>query len=137
MIGAVHACIGAAVGRAVGSRGKAFAAGVATHLIGDLLPHKDFPIQIEAPLLAVTLGVIAVRCGVNSPEVAGAVGGFVPDVENAAGIVGILPWDKVRFPTHRERGRYHGRRTKTVWPQMIGAALCLAYALRDSDRPRR
>src|ERR1700733_8310824 len=63
MICAVHAAVGAAIGKLVGKRLGAFGSGVATHLICDLLPHKDFDPRVEAPLLAATLGAIANRCG--------------------------------------------------------------------------
>lgn len=134
MICAVHAVVGAAVGRLIGSRPGALAAGVATHLIGDLLPHKDFDPKVEAPLLAATLGVLAVRCGVNSPEFLGAVGGIAPDVENAAGIVGIIPRESMRFPTHVGDGAFHGPKTRSAWPQGVLAALCLIFVLLPSRR---
>ena len=133
MICAVHAVVGAAVGKLVGSRGGAFAAGVATHLLGDLLPHKDFDPKVEAPLLAATLGLLAWRCGVTSPEFLGAVGGVTPDVENAASVAGLIPRDAMRFPTHVGDGRFHGPKVRSAAPQLLGAALCLAYVL----RPRR
>ena len=133
MICAVHAVVGAAVGKLAGSRGGAFAAGVATHLLGDLLPHKDFDPKVEAPLLAATLGLLAWRCGVTSPEFLGAVGGVTPDVENAASVAGLIPRDAMRFPTHIGDGRFHGPKVRSAAPQLLGAALCLAYVL----RPRR
>lgn len=134
MICAVHALVGAVVGRVVDSRPGAFAAGVATHLLGDLLPHKDFEPKIEAPLLAATLGLIAWRCGVNSPEFIGALGGVAPDVENAARAVGLIPSESMRFPTHAGDGRMHGPKTASALPQGIGAALCAAYLLSTSPR---
>ena len=133
MICAVHALVGAAVGKLSGSRPKAIAGGVATHFLGDLLPHKDFEPRIEAPLLAVTLGFLAWRFGVDSPEFLGAVGGVAPDVENAAWMAGLTPRDSVRFPSHIGDGLFHGRKTESALPQAAGAALCLLYLL----TPRR
>jgi hypothetical protein len=127
MICAVHAAVGAAVGRAVGNVGGAFVSGVATHLIGDLLPHKDFDPKVEAPLLAVTLGAIVWRCGIKSPEVAGAVGAVAPDIENAAGILNIIPKSAMRFPTHINDGKNHGPKVKSAWPQGVLALLCLVF----------
>jgi hypothetical protein len=127
VICAVHALVGAAVGRAAGSRTPALAAGVATHLLGDLLPHRDFDPKVEAPLLAGTLALLALRCGVNSPEMAGAVGGVLPDVENAAQIVGLIPKASVRFPTHVGDGKHHGRPVASALPQGVLAAACLAF----------
>lgn len=137
MICAVHALVGAAVGKVARRRGGALAAGVATHLLGDLLPHKDFDPKVEAPLLAATLAFLAWRCCVDSPEFVGALGGVAPDVENAARIVGLIPTEALCFPTHIGDGKYHGRRVASAWPQAVGAALCLAFVLvpRRKDTP--
>jgi hypothetical protein len=129
MICAVHALLGAAVGTLSGSREGALAAGLATHLLGDLLPHKDFDPKVEAPLLAATLGLLARRCGMTSPALVGAVGGVLPDVENAAMIVGVLPKTAMRFPTHVEDGKHHGPKAASAWPQGVLAAACLALVL--------
>jgi hypothetical protein len=130
VICAVHALVGGAVGRLAGKRPGAFAAGVATHLLGDLLPHKDLDPKIEAPLLAATLALLAWRLGVTSPEFVGAAGGVAPDVENAAYVTGLMPVGMLHFPTHIGGGTYHGPRTRSVWPQGVLAAVCLAYLLR-------
>jgi len=135
MIGAVHACIGAAVGKLAGRRDRAFAAGIATHLLGDLTPHKDFTIKEEAPLLAATLGLIAWRCGVKSPEFWGAVGGFCPDIENGFYVLGVWPKKNLVFPTHVDGGKYHAPRTKSAWPQFFLALACLFFVFRGAGRP--
>ena len=127
MICAVHAAVGAAVGKVAGKYGGAFASGIATHLIGDLLPHKDFDPKVEAPLLAVTLGAIALRCGLKSPEFVGAVGAVMPDLENAAGIMNLIPKSAMRFPTHVNDGKNHGSKVKSAWPQGVLALLCLLF----------
>lgn len=128
MICAVHAAIGAALGKFIGDRPGAFVAGVLSHWVADLLPHKDFTPQVEAPLLAATLGVLALRCGIASPEFVGACGAVAPDLENAAVVVHVLPRDKMIFPSHRGEHR-HGPKTKSAWPQGILALLCLAFVL--------
>lgn len=129
MICAVHALVGASVGKLSGSRGAALASGIATHLLGDLLPHKDFDPKVEAPLLAATLGLLAWRFGPASPTLVGAVGGVLPDVENAAGIVGLIPKAAMRFPTHVSGGRHHGPLTTSAWPQGALALACVALLL--------
>lgn len=134
MICAVHAVVGATVGTLAGSRTGAFASGVATHLLGDLLPHKDFDPKVEAPLLAATLGLLAWRCGLTSPAIAGAAGAVLPDVENAAWMTGIIPQSAVRFPTHVGDGKYHGPRAASAWPQGALAAACLALVLFRAPR---
>lgn len=129
MICAVHALVGAAVGKIAGSRGKAFAAGVATHLIGDLLPHKDLAPKVEAPLLLFTLLILLWRHGLFSPEFWGSMGGVAPDVENAAQIAGIIPRSAMRFPTHQGEGT-HGPKVGSVWPQAVLALLCVWFVFR-------
>ena len=130
MICAVHAVIGAALGKAAGHPGKAFAAGVASHLIGDLTPHKDLPAKVELPLLAVTISAIALMFGVKSPQFWGAVGGLSPDFENAAWMHGLIPQDACRFPTHVHKGKYHAPALKTALPQAVLVLLCLVYLFR-------
>lgn len=137
MICAVHALVGAAVGRATGHPAKAMAAGAATHLIGDLLPHRDLSPKTEAVLLATTLGFIVWRCGWRSPEAFGALGGFGPDFENAAQITGLIPRDAMKFPSHVPGDWMHAPKVSVVWPQAIIAVACAAYLLhkRDGDAP--
>jgi len=126
MICAVHALVGAAVGKASRHTGGAFVAGVITHAIGDLLPHKDFDPKTEAPLLAATMAAIAWRHGFKSPEFWGAVGGFAPDFENAAQVVKLIRPDQMVFPTH-QGDHVHGRKTESALPQGILALACAAY----------
>jgi hypothetical protein len=129
LICAVHALVGATAGRLAGRPVPAFAAGISTHLLGDLLPHKDFDPKIEAPLLAATLAVLAWRFGVRSPEFVGAFGGIAPDFENAAMVTGLLPRSAMRFPTHISEAN-HGRKTASALPQGVVASLCAVYLLR-------
>ena len=133
MIAAVHALVGAAVGRWIGAPATAFAAGIVTHAMGDVLPHRDLKIQVEAPLLVAALGLIAWRRGVRSPELAGAAGAVLPDVENAAWMTGWMPRDRVIFPTHIDEGRFHGPEAPSAWPQVPIALAGLAVLL---SRPR-
>lgn len=125
MIAAVHAVVGAAIGRLTGNRTAAFGIGVVSHLLCDLLPHRDLDPKVEAPLLAVTLGAIAAVTGVDSPEVAGAVGAISPDFENAATVYGLVPREKMVFPSH-QGDHSHGPKIDTVLPQVALAAACLA-----------
>lgn len=137
MICAVHAIVGATVGQLARHKGVAFVAGVSTHLIGDLLPHKDFDPKIEAPLLAVTLGVIAWKYGINSPEFIGAFGGITPDFENAASVVGLIPEDAMLFPTHQGM-HHHGPPVSSALPQGILAVACIAYLVHSAQyAPRK
>ncbi len=136
MICAVHAVIGAALGRASGGPPQAFVAGVASHLIGDLTPHKDFPARVELPLLAITISLIALIFGIKSPEFWGAVGGFAPDFENAAWMAGLIKQEGCRFPTHVHGGKYHAPALRTALPQAALVLGCLYYLLRTAP-PRK
>jgi hypothetical protein len=128
MICAVHALVGAALGKLIGRQGGSLAAGVSSHLLGDLLPHKDFAPKVEAPLLAVTMGFLALKFGLKSPEFLGAFGGIAPDFENAASVAGIIPREAMRFPTHLGDDK-HGPKVNSALPQGILAAACLAFLL--------
>ena len=132
MIAAVHALVGAAIGKIAGEPKGAAMAGFGAHLICDMLPHKDFPPLVEAPLLAITIGFLGWRCGVTSPEFVGACAAVAPDVENAAQIIGIIPPEAMRYPSHLGR---HGRKTETALPQAVLAVACLAFVLYKRHRP--
>lgn len=128
MIAAVHATVGAAIGRLTGNRTIAFGLGVVSHLLCDLLPHRDLDPKVEAPLLAVTMTALAATNGIDSPEVAGAVGAISPDFENAAAVFGLMPREKMVFPSH-QGDHSHGPKVDTVLPQIALAAACLALVL--------
>jgi hypothetical protein len=125
MIAGVHACVGAALGRLCGNKIAAFALGVVSHAVCDKIPHKDFPIQIEVPLLAVALGVIGTTNGMDSPEFLGAMGAVSPDVENGFAKLGLINETQMRFPTH-QGPHSHGREIQSKLPQAVLAAACLA-----------
>ena len=78
MMVSVHAAVGAGMGGVVRYPGQALAAGVVSHLLCDLVPHRDYDIRVEAPLaLAVFLYLVlylAGRYGVRSPQFWGAAG---------------------------------------------------------------
>ncbi len=126
MIAAVHACVGAAVGRVFKRNNAAFAAGVASHLITDAMPHKDMNAKFEVPLLAVALFGIAKWRGVDSPEFWGALGGTAPDVEHGLLLAGLIDQEQEVFPTHVENGVFHGKESNERWSQAIAACASLA-----------
>jgi hypothetical protein len=128
MIAAVHAVVGASIGKFAGDSKSAVMGGVASHLLMDLLPHRDFDAKTEALLLAPTMGMIAWKFGLTSPEFVGAFGAISPDLENAASRVGIIPQEAMRFPTHLGEDK-HGPKTESALPQGILAAVCVAFLL--------
>ena len=134
MIGAVHAGVGAALGSILRDRSSAFLAGVASHVITDALPHRDYRPKIEVPLLAAMLAGIAAWKGADSPEFWGAIGAITPDVEHALQVAGLIKPEHEVFPTHLDNGRYHGRKTRRRWPQLLlTIASLVTLAVRDSS----
>jgi hypothetical protein len=121
MICAAHAILGAAVGSFARTRTRAFLAGVGTHLLGDLLPHRDFTPPMETALVGAALALVGAAAGVDSTAFAGAIGGAAPDFEN--GLAALALTDRRVFPTHHE---IHGRRTAEVWSQVALSAAALA-----------
>lgn len=119
MIGAVHASIGAAIGSLSRTKVGAFAAGVVSHLIADLIPHRDLPPKVEIPLMAAALTGIAAWRGVDSPELWGALGGIAPDAEHALLVPGLITTDQEVFPTHLKDGKYHGPDSGERWSQAL------------------
>jgi hypothetical protein len=132
MMSGIHAILGAAVGSLSRRRGVAFLAGVGTHVVGDLLPHKDFGAAVEVPLLAAALWWVGARRGWASPAFWGAVGGAAPDIENALEYLGLRDGQRV-FPTHRS---WHGAKRREVASQGALGLLCWALLRRDVDTRR-
>lgn len=114
MTGSVHAAIGAALGRRIKHPAVAFVAGVVSHFIGDVVPHRDLG-SGEVPILGATMLAIARRHGVNSAEFWGAMGGIVPDFEHIPTELRrdprrFEPMETKWFPTHNGKVQ-HGE-----WP---------------------
>jgi hypothetical protein len=100
MMQTTHALIGAALGRIARNRPLSFLLGVASHAVGDVLPHQECLLSVDAPLAALTMGLLAKRYGWDSPEVMGAVGGMAPDAEHLPTALGWQSDTSEIFPTH-------------------------------------
>jgi hypothetical protein len=126
MIAAVHALVGAALGRLCRTRTQAALLGGASHIAADMLPHRDLDLPQEAALLAGALALIAAARGADSKELAGAIGAVAPDIENLVGRLRGLPNEKLLLPSHN---RCHGPKTDDFHGQLalvlIGLALLL------------
>jgi hypothetical protein len=133
MMSAVHAILGAAAGSLSSRRSLALLAGVGTHLVGDLLPHRDYGAATELPLVAAALWWVGARRGWNSPAFWGAVGGAVPDIENAIERLGLYDGAGPAFPTH---SRWHGKRSEEIASQGALALLCWALLRRAEPLTR-
>jgi len=133
MGGAVHALIGAAIGSFMDNKIGAFTAGVASHVIADVLPHKDYDPAVEVGLMAAALAGIAKFRGVDSPEFWGAIGAIAPDTEHALMLSGLINADQEVFPTHIENGKYHGPDSGEQLSQwLIALAAACVIAMKDS-----
>lgn len=104
MTGSVHAAIGAALGRYIKNPPLAFAVGVLSHMVGDMVPHKDVG-PIETPLVFGTVALMGWRHGWNSPQFWGALGGICPDFEHIPAELRkdprrFEPMAEKHFPTH-------------------------------------
>ncbi len=134
MMVCVHAAVGAGLGGLLRRPGAAFAAGVASHLLCDLVPHKDYDITVEAPLAAVMFSYLAWRYGIRSPQFLGAWGAVSPDAENALEKFGVIAHEKTFFPTHNESVPWsvgHGAKVESALPQAALALIALLLADRD------
>src|SRR5687767_1353113 len=114
MMGSVHAALGAALGKRIGNTPLAFAAGVASHLAGDVVPHHDMG-PLEAPLVFGTVALMAYKHGWKSPQFFGAVGAILPDFEHIPAELRKdprrhEPMEEKLFPTHNNQVP-HGK-----WP---------------------
>lgn len=126
--------LGAAIGSLCRKKRDAFLAGIASHLIADITPHRDWSWEVE-PLFAVgaLLGIGAWR-GLDSTEFWGALGGIAPDAEHTLLISGVIRREDELFPTHFKAGKYHGRQTKKRWSQLLIAAASVAVVALASSR---
>jgi hypothetical protein len=123
MIAAVHALMGAMLARFCDTSTQAALLGGASHVVADMLPHRDLDLPEEAFLLAGALTVICAIRGSDSREFAGALAAVFPDVENVIGRVRRLPDEELLLPTHRH---LHGPETRSLLPQLALATLGFA-----------
>ena len=143
MMVSVHAAVGAGAGTAVGrfqpllGIQPALGAGVISHLLCDLVPHRDYAITIEAPLAFAVLVYLGKRYGLHSPQFWGAVGAVLPDAENALVIAGAFPQSKTVFPTHNDTAPWfvgHGRKIRSPVSQFVLAVAALWLAEKNRAR---
>ncbi|HEX8834076.1 MAG TPA: hypothetical protein VF719_07735 [Abditibacteriaceae bacterium] len=123
MTGSVHAAIGATIGRYIRNKPLAFAAGMFSHFVGDVVPHHDMGVG-ETPIVFATMARIAQQHGWNSPEFFGALGGICPDFEH---IPAELKKDPRRFEAMEEKlfPTHNGTVEHGTWPykEYLGVAM--------------
>ena len=96
----MHVASGAAAGAVLGSRGRAVAAGLLLHFVGDTIPHQDIPSRrFEIGSGLALLALVAAARGPMDPAVVGAVASSAPDLEHILRLP--RPGGRKLFPTHR------------------------------------
>lgn len=132
MKGTTHALVGGLVGAVVGSPIPAFLAGAASHVLLDLMPHRDEYTRLQ--LVADGCGALAVLALAavtgHVGMAAGVLGGVLPDLDNVPDLVLKRKVGKI-FPSHwRERGLGAGGRWAALETAVfIAAAIGLAAVL--------
>ena len=100
MIVAVHVASGALAGALLGSRRAAVPAGLALHVAGDLVPHRDFrsrPFEVGSGVLGVV--ALALTRGFADSATVGAIACSAPDLEHVVPLP--RPGGRKLFPSHR------------------------------------
>jgi hypothetical protein len=130
VIVSLHVATGAVGGVLAGSATRALALGAALHMLGDRVPHRDFPSQwFELGSGMTLLGVLAATRGPLSPEVVGAVGASVPDVEHILPLP--RPGGRKLFPSHRLDGWHRDGGISAPLQLALALTLVGAVALRN------
>ncbi|HEX8550099.1 MAG TPA: hypothetical protein VF681_00950 [Abditibacteriaceae bacterium] len=123
MTGSVHAAIGALIGSKIKNKPLAFAAGMFSHFVGDVVPHHDMG-TIETPIVFATMARIGQQHGWNSSEFWGALGAICPDFEH---IPAELRKDPRRFEAMPEKlfPTHNGTVEHGTWnlPKWTGEAM--------------
>jgi hypothetical protein len=143
--GGVHLLGGFAVGALTPAVPTACAAGVASHVALDVVPHRDYQtwsanaIDTLAGVVAVVLLARALPQQARARAIAGAWAGVMPDIEVVACRGGFLAEEKKRFPTHSGKVR-HGSggpvSTVVLWGCAVAGAVLAVGTVRNAA-PRR
>ena len=131
MICGVHGLIGAALGKVLKDKKLAFIAGVASHFVADMIPHRDLSVEAESVLAAGSLAAITATQGTASAAFWGALGAMLPDTENAINY--LRGEGRYFFPSHTDR---HGPKVGEIISQVGIALICLAILL-DSENKKK
>ncbi len=136
MLATTHALTGAYLGRHTRSRVAALAAGLASHVVLDVLPHWGVASRTDDPDDARTFWRVAVADGLvtaatllwlarrgQGTALAGAVGAVTPDLNKPAEVVGIGLWGERANRWHADIQRLEGPRRWPVDVVVTAAAL--------------
>ena len=126
-MGVVHVWRGAATGSMMPNEPAALAAGVASHVAGDMTPHKDGWPALDTLATIASLACIGGRFGYGSKEFVGALGGLAPDLEHVARKAGHPLSARPIFPTHNRRLPHP--RSHSYWSQLAVGSLSALFLL--------
>jgi hypothetical protein len=129
-----HAAVGALAGAFSPTTYLAPLAGLASHVVLDVIPHRDIDMmRYELLFAAAAIAVIAVGGGLEPKVFLGIVFALIPDIENLLWKLGAIRDDQKIFPGHGKlipHGRIVGRGNLLV--QLIASAAAVAIVLRRS-----
>jgi hypothetical protein len=134
VIVSLHVATGAAAGAAAGSRRAAVPLGFALHLLGDVVPHRDFPsrrFEIATGVIGVSL--LALGRGPLDPATVGAVACSIVDVEHVLRLP--RPGGRKLFPSHRWSSLHQSGGLPARW-QLFAAGLVLGALVATGRRAR-
>jgi hypothetical protein len=99
-----HMAVGAAAGSFLEHPVAAAAVGAGTHVVLDVLPHYEFEkLWVELAAVITVLGGLLLAGLGGTGLFWGVVGAAVPDAENLAWRMGLLPGRFKVFPGHTDR----------------------------------
>jgi hypothetical protein len=130
VIVSLHVATGALAGALLDSRRAAVPVGLALHVVGDALPHRDFRSRwFELGSGVVGILALGLRRGFGDPATVGAIASSTPDLEHLVPLQ-LLGGRKL-FPSHRWAG-LHRRGGVGAGAQLYASvALLAALLLRD------
>jgi hypothetical protein len=100
VIVSLHVATGALAGALLGSRRAAVPVGLALHVVGDAVPHRDFRsrgFELGSGLVGVL--ALGLRRGFGDPATVGALASSAPDLEHLVPL--RLLGGRKLFPSHR------------------------------------
>lgn len=105
-----HFAAGALAGSLIPVPAAAPLLGLGSHLLLDVIPHRDFEdYRIEIALWLVAMAVLAVLGGMTLAVTLAGLFAVLPDLENLLWKLGRLRDDQKLFPGHRPGWLRHGR----------------------------
>jgi hypothetical protein len=129
VIVSLHVATGAAVGALSGARSRALVLGLASHAVGDAIPHHDIESRrFEIASGAALLALLAWSRGPFDPAVIGGAAASAPDLEHVVPLP--RPGGRQLFPSHRVEG-WHQEGGLTAGAQLLAAGVIVALLLRS------